>query len=90
MIRGLLTKIREETLKFLGSNENENTKELRGIAISKRKLKAIVLKLKTKLKNNRWKNNNDGAEIDEMETKQILQRAKDTKSSLFKNIKQSN
>lgn len=39
-------KIREETLKFLGSNENENTKELRGIAISKRKLKATVLKLK--------------------------------------------
>lgn len=90
MIRGLLTKIREETLKFLGSNENKNTKELRGIAISKRKLKAIVLNLKTKLKNNRWKNNNDGAEIDEMEIKQILQRAKDTKSSLFKNIKQSN
>lgn len=70
-------KIREETLKFLGSNENENTKELRGIAISKRKLKAIVLKLKPNSK------------IIDGKTIMNLQRTKDTKSSLFKNIKQT-
>lgn len=70
-------KIREETLKFLGSNENENTEELRGIAISKRKLKAIVLKLKPNSK------------IIDGKTIMNLQRTKDTKSSLFKNIKQT-
>lgn len=43
-----IDKVSEETLKFLGSNENENTK-----AISKRKLKAIVLKLKSERVSNK-------------------------------------